>query len=698
MGTSVGQESEFIQPMFKKSRRKWIYSGIAVVVVLGAGIPALAHTLGGSTPIPANDIYQVRYGNVMQTVSASGTIQVPTEIDLNFSGSGSSGSVKSVGVKIGQKVKAGQVLAQLDDSTAQTQVATANAQVAQAKANLASAQAKLAQDEEGPTKSAIAIQQANVEKAQATLSAANQQYQLQLQQYNDRTSDEQALVNAQNALAKDEQTANDTSSVSSAQAQVDSAQAALAEAEQTLQQDQAQYGNITEEQVQQAYQAYQDAQARYYGWANGANTGSNPYSTQLQNAENQYNTLNSEYQDLQQAQQAVNNAKTTLAQAQADLKTAQTQVAQAQQQIQADELAVQQAEDEYNNRTTAKQNLENAQSQVQQAQADLDSAKASLQQAEQPADSATIKQDEASIAGAQAGLQSAEANLESAQLQVQNTMLKAPIDGVVTQVNIKPGELPSNSTPAIVIDDSVATDLQVNIQVSESQMGSIKPGQAVDYTVSTYPGETFHGTITEIYPTPQVVSNVTEYTVMATIDNSSGKLKPGMTTNVTIHTAEKDHVLTVPAIALQTRGSIEGVYVYDTSGTSSQSGNSVSVGSSVRTGGFGATSNGTGAGTGAKTGFGTGGGTRGGAANGISFGTNAKLPKGVRFQPVEVGLFGTNTVEITAGLSPGEEILLQLPGNSASTNTPSSSGGIRMGMGGFGGGGGRAFGGGGGRG
>ncbi len=629
-------QSDVIQPIFKRNRRRWWYAGAAVVVVLGAGIPLLINQLKATPSVSPSDIYQVRYGAVSETVSATGTLQAPTEIDLNFTGT--SGILSSMNVKVGQHVTAGQVLARLNDASAQVQIASAQAGVAQAQGNLAQAQAKLTQTQEGPTSADLAVDQTSVTKAQAALAGAQQQYQDQLKLYNDRTSQEQQVVSAQHALASAEQQAaqaQDTQTVTTDQQNLTTAQ-------QTLSQAQAQYGNITAEQVQQAYQKYQSELDFYNSWQNGGYVGSNPYTTPMQAAQTYYTQLNSAYQALQQAQQAVTQDENALT-------AAQNSTAQSQQQTQ---LAVQQAQQnlqlaqaQYNDRTAAQQALNNAQNQVQQAQANLQSAQAALAQAKQPPDPASVQAAQASVLTAEAGVQSAQAQLQSAQLQESNTILKAPISGVVTQVNANPGELVSAQTPTVVLDDSVKSDLQVNIQVSQSQIGSVQAGQPVSLTVSAYPGVTFHGTVTQVYPTPQVVSNVTEYTVMATVTNTSGQLKSGMTANVVIQTAQKQHVLTVPAISLQQLGTAEGVYVY---GSRPNYSNGKQAYPSTNK-------------------------TSGSANHAFSLTGNAKLPAGVYFQPVQTGLFGTNDVEVTQGLHVGEKILLVLPGQ-ASTSSPFGGG------------------------
>ncbi|MFX4303604.1 HlyD family efflux transporter periplasmic adaptor subunit [Alicyclobacillus tolerans] len=669
---------EIIQPL-RKSRKKWLYTGAAVIVVLGVGIPITLAKTRSHTSIPANDWYTVGYGNVLQTISTSGTIVAPTTIDLDFQGTQS--VVTSIPVHIGEKVKAGQILATENDQTEQIAVAQAQSTVSEAEASLQSAEAKLQQDEAGVTPTQLALDKEAVTKAQSSLQEAQQQYQDQLAAYNDRTSEEQAVQSAQAALTQAEDELNQPSDqVSLDEQKLQDDETALQQDQQQLQDAIAQYGNITESQVQNAYQAYQTAQETANYWASHY-TGNNPYEAQVSQTQTQYQLLETGYSAIQQAQQAVNNEqqavqtdKTTLQNDQASQSSNQQKLEQT---VQEDKQALQLAEEQYNNPISAKQALDSAQANVTQAQEALQTAELTLQNDEQPATPATIAQDEASIASAQAQVQNAEASLQNAQLNESETVIRAPISGVITAINGVVGETASegeaskassssssgsgSGTGLIEMADLNPDDLAVQLDVAESQIGSVHPGESVQFTVPAYPNQTFTGTITQVYPTPVQSSSVTEYTVMAAVNNDNGSLKAGMSASATIDTASANHVLSIPAIALHQLGSIEGVYVDTSTGNRTNSSKKYShfANSQEKSG---------------KSPF------------------SAGLPAGVHFQPVQVGLMGTNTVQITSGLTAGEKILLVLPGQTAAAIVNSQSSGFHFG-GGFGGGAGFAGGG-----
>lgn len=720
MSVTPESNSELFQPLRKKSRRKWLYGGAAVIVVLGVGIPLVMKHLRGGSPISATQLYTVGYGSVTQTVSTSGTIQAPTALNLDFQGSANLNAlITAVDVKVGQKVKAGQVLAKLDDSTEKISVEQAQASLKQANAGLAAAQARLAQDEQGVTSAQLAADKLAVTKAQTALSQAQQQYQYQLAAYNDRSSAQATVQSAQNALAQAQlalQSTNDT--VAKDQQNLQNDESALQTAQQTLQNDIATYGNVTQAQVQAAAQTYQTQVGYYDSWINGGYGGANPYSTSMSNAKAVYDNLSTAYNTIQSDQQTITKDQQTIA---ADKLTLQTDEANQTQTQQKDELAVQaaqqnlqQAEANYNNRTSAQQSLSQAQNAVTNAQEALQSAQLTLHNDEQPSSNATIMSDEASVASAQASVQNAQANLQSAQLAEQETVLTAPISGVITQVNATVGQKPGSTTSAtgttsssggvIVMEDLNAKDLEVNLQVSESQIASVQPGDTVAITVPAYPNQNFSGTITQVYPVPQVSSNVTQYTVIATVNDSSGELKPGMTASAIITTAQKTHVLTVPAIALHQLGSREGVYVEGSASSSGSGfagnagGGNITQGSASGGSGFagsgtkGSGSNGGGAGS--RASGGSGGSRAGGGFAASGSKKNALIPAGSHFQPVQVGLMGSNTVEITGGLQAGDKILIVLPESVAAAQAQATS--TFGGRGGFGFGGGFARGGGGG--
>jgi HlyD family secretion protein len=102
------------------------------------------------------------------------------------------------------------------------------------------------------------------------------------------------------------------------------------------------------------------------------------------------------------------------------------------------------------------------------------------------------------------------------------------------------------------------TKMQIEVSVSEADIGKVKDGQDVTYTLDGYPDSTFEGKVTQVRLSPTTVSNVVTYTVIVDVDNEDLKLKPGMTANVSIITNKSENVLCVPNIALKFTPDING--------------------------------------------------------------------------------------------------------------------------------------------
>jgi HlyD family secretion protein len=173
---------------------------------------------------------------------------------------------------------------------------------------------------------------------------------------------------------------------------------------------------------------------------------------------------------------------------------------------------------------------------------------------------ATYKRSEAGVAlaRAQIGAQKARvsqsaAALQSAQVNQQRTKIFSPIDGVVVQRSIDPGQTVQASFQAPVLFQ-IAQDLsklQVKIMVDEADIGQVQEGQQVRFTVDSYPDETFTGTVTQVRKQPETQANVVAYVVIAEADNPGGRLLPGMTANADVVIQQLQGVLKVPTAALR---------------------------------------------------------------------------------------------------------------------------------------------------
>ncbi|MBR6162568.1 efflux RND transporter periplasmic adaptor subunit [bacterium] len=161
--------------------------------------------------------------------------------------------------------------------------------------------------------------------------------------------------------------------------------------------------------------------------------------------------------------------------------------------------------------------------------------------------------DKAEIAAAHASIAQAQANLGTAKANLGYTKIISPVKGTIISKSVEVGQTVASSyqTPTLFTVAEDLTKMQIETSVSEADIGKVKEGQEVEYTLDGYPDETFMGTVTQVRCSPKTESNVVTYTVIIGVDNADGKMMPGMTANVSIITNKSEDVLTVPNRALR---------------------------------------------------------------------------------------------------------------------------------------------------
>ena len=184
------------------------------------------------------------------------------------------------------------------------------------------------------------------------------------------------------------------------------------------------------------------------------------------------------------------------------------------------------------------------------AQSDLDAAKIAVDTA-----MAGVASQQASVTQAQAAVTQADASVNQSQVNRNHTIIVAPIDGIVTQRSVDVGQTvaASMSAPTLFVIAADLTEMQVNANIDEADVGRIRPGQHVTFRVDAYPADNFQGTVTQIRLQPVVVQNVTTYGTVITVPNKELKLKPGMTANVKIEINKRTNILRVANAALRFR-------------------------------------------------------------------------------------------------------------------------------------------------
>ena len=165
----------------------------------------------------------------------------------------------------------------------------------------------------------------------------------------------------------------------------------------------------------------------------------------------------------------------------------------------------------------------------------------------------TYQSDLAQMNAARAQINQYQASLKTAQTNLSYTKIIAPVDGTVISREIDLGSpvAASFQAPELFTIAQDLTKMQIEVSVSEADIGKVKEGQDVTYTLDGYPDSTFEGKVTQVRLSPTTVSNVVTYTVIVDVDNEDLKLKPGMTANVSIITNKSENVLCVPNMALK---------------------------------------------------------------------------------------------------------------------------------------------------
>ncbi len=164
-----------------------------------------------------------------------------------------------------------------------------------------------------------------------------------------------------------------------------------------------------------------------------------------------------------------------------------------------------------------------------------------------------LDQATAQLAQAQAAVTIKQANLDSARANVGFCKIYSPIEGIVISRKVDTGQtvISAMSTPVLFIIAQDISRMNINVSISEADIGQVATGQRVDFTVDAYPDETFHGTVTQVRKSPITTQNVVTYETIVTLENPGQKLFPGMTADVAILVAEKQNTLKLANAALR---------------------------------------------------------------------------------------------------------------------------------------------------
>ncbi len=527
----------------------------AIVLVIGGTVFA---TRANSDP--GYQYAAVERTDLTAEVRLDGIVTPATQVDLAFE---SSGAIASVSVKTNQTVKAGQLLATLragDQSAAYAQaqagVQAAQAQVAVAQAALDAQNALLAQVENGSTPEQVTAAESSVASAQTTLDSANV-----------------SLANAQTKAAADLAASTSTA--------VSAAQSAVSDARNTL---------LTLTDIQFAYDHGSDQDALAVETAKGAaieslygvsgagswnrvsvsgltgglyseilalesNADTSTVETDLANLADTLRTVNAalasvpvtdEFSstDLATLNGAISLTNGDLSIVSADLTAMKTQEAENASSI-----------------TTATATVSGAQSALTAAEDQLAIVNAGSRPEAIDAQNANMQSAQANLAAANARVAQAQAAVYAAGAQLGKTVLRAPIDGVVTHVDAKVGQFASASVPMVSLMSS--GKMQIDAWAAQTDVANLAVGAPATFTLDALPGETFDATVVTVETAPTDVNGSAAYKVTLVLTSDDARVKPGMNANVRIGSATHAGVLAVPESALIRHGGATYVIVDD---------------------------------------------------------------------------------------------------------------------------------------
>ena len=502
------------RPVRRSTRRKWVYWAAAALVIVGGYYWYVkAHSKPASKMITA----VVTRGDLTETITATGSITAQTGAEVHI-GSQITGVIKKLHADVGQDVKAGSIIAELDLPDLTAQLKQAQQAYAAASEKAVQAGTTLAQ-----TRSQVTSQLA---QSSATVESMRQKYISARETANQNTETVPTdIVRAQN-------------NVSSAVAALNTARASLT---------QTQAG--TDLQISVAQSALNQAKANAVKSDSDLSRNQQLYDQGYLAAADLDTAIATAKVNRAAVVSAQQNVTLTEQKVTADLQTAKDQVVQAQQALQVSRQALRAAQSEHHSVTARLADEYDAKAALAEAEAGLEVAKANLQ-------NVTLRQQD--LIQAEDSQRQTSHLVEYDQAQVNKSIIKTPISGTVLNLSVQQGEtLAAGLAAPTVINVADLNRLEVDAYVDETDIAKVKLGQSATVTCDAFPQKTFTGTVAKIASGSTIQQGVVTYDVAIKLDNQGHMLKPDMTASVTIVTGNQKNVLLVPSIAVQvgTKGS-----------------------------------------------------------------------------------------------------------------------------------------------
>lgn len=268
--------------------------------------------------------------------------------------------------------------------------------------------------------------------------------------------------------------------------------------------------------------------------------------------------------DREAAKATLNQQVAQLDRARAEVANARANVANAAAQILRSDLALKDAERDLGRRqelrgrgVVSTSELEKAETAARSARAQLASSTAQKQQAEAGLASAeaSLEVSNAQVQVARAQIAQREAALQLIEVDVKRSVIRSPIDGVVVNraINIGQTVAASLSAPTLFTIAQDLRQMEVLANINEADIGRVREGLPVRFTVTAFPGEVFGGTVSQVRLAPNQDQNVVTYIAVITVENPGLRLLPGMTANLSITVNERERVVKLPNAALRFR-------------------------------------------------------------------------------------------------------------------------------------------------
>ncbi|MDD4695750.1 MAG: efflux RND transporter periplasmic adaptor subunit [Patescibacteria group bacterium] len=470
----------------------------------------------------------VQKSKLIQTVSETGTIKPADEIELNFQ---NIGKISKVNVKTGDKVTTDQILAELDYKDLSIRIKDANASLDIAKANLDKLKT-------GATSYAINVKQVSVDKAETEYkSALNELEEIK------------ASVNEGSSQAETDALISMDTNISKAQIAIDNIKTILDD-------DDAEYlfgvketGSLYK--IETSYESSKNSIINTKISINKARSTKSrsdikiALNKTIASINSTFNTLLDGYRMLENTITSSTFTQTQLDAHKSTVSAQQTIISTA---LSSTQTALDNLNDtELNNygAISGSQQITNAQSKVDSYYSSWQLAKGQLEELKAPA-----RNQDVSLYEAQG--RQAQSNIESIRNQIENSIIRAPIDGIITDVAYKKGEQFSSTQPAIkMLSDG---KLEIEVDISESDIIKVKNDDSVEISLDALSSDQkLYGIVYDINPAETVIQDVIYYKIKIAFDiplELEENIKPGMTANVIIKTKEKDDVLIIPSRAI----------------------------------------------------------------------------------------------------------------------------------------------------